>query len=894
VSQSPDRLEVPAEQVRLLLAGMPVSLITSALLAMLLAYVQSFAVGAAQAFLWLGLLEVVLVGRAILYLSWLRSPQSAPAMKWLQRFRVGAVSTGVMWGAASLMLFPEHNVSHQATLAFALAGVTAGAMVTYAVDLFSVLVYITPLMIPLIWRLFAESSHAGLVMAGMTLLFLGFIIATARQQHRNLLENISLRFQAASGKTMLQRKDTDLRLLSERLTGLVEAIPDAIFFKDGKGRWQITNEAAKRLFKLHGFEWRGKTEMELAAARPEMRALHETCLDDDEKAWAAGELTLFNQKIPDDHGIGREYEVRKVPMFGKDGRRRGIVIIGRDVTQQRAAEQELKIAAAAFNVQEGVMITDADHHILRVNLAFTRLTGYVPDEVVGRAFSILRSDRHDEQFYQKILETLGTEGYWQGEIWHRHKNGEVAPHWLTLSTIRGDDGRVTHYIGAFSDITQFKQAEEAIHALAFYDSLTNLPNRRLLIDRLQQAMVSSARHDEHGAILFIDLDNFKTLNDTRGHDVGDLLLVEVAERLTGCVRAEDTVARLGGDEFVVMLEGLSEVPEQAAARAEQVGEKILESLNEPYRLRNYEHHSTPSIGVCLFRGDAESVEDLLKHADAAMYQSKQSGRNTLRFYDPAMQATLESRISIEADLRQALPRQEFKIYFQAQVDESRRIIGAEVLLRWDQPERGLVSPAHFIPVAEDTGLIVQIGFWVLQMACSQLKRWQQHATARHLNLAVNVSARQFRQADFVEQVQHILEHSGADPALLKLELTESLVLDNVADTIAKMQHLKALGVGFSMDDFGTGHSSLAQLKRLPLDQVKIDQSFVRDIATDPNDAIIVQTIIVMTHTLGLSVIAEGVETEAQLQFLQRHGCPQFQGYLFGKPVPLAEFEQSII
>ncbi|HQR59974.1 MAG TPA: EAL domain-containing protein [Methylophilaceae bacterium] len=885
---------VNAEQVRQLYAGVPTSLITSSLLAILLAYVQSGAVDGMNAFIWLILIELSFLARALLYRSWLLAPEKKDSSLWLRRFRIGTISSGVLWGLSAFLLFPAHDVTYQATLAFALAGVTAGAMVSYCMDLVSVIGYTAPLMLPLIVQLFTESSDAGLLMSGMTLLFLFFIVASAKRQHRHLIENVALRLQADAGKAQLLQKDADLKLLTERLTAVIEAIPDAIFFKDGKGRWLITNKPAKRLYKLHGFRWRGKTGTELAKVRPELRTAHEASLVDDEYAWQAGKLTICQQLLVGTDATPHHYEIRKMPLFGSDGRRKALVVIARDVTELHAAERELRIAAAAFDVQEGIMITDAGNRILRVNRAFVTLTGYSAEEAVGNTPSLLRSGRQSEEFYQSMWETLNRSRYWQGELWNRRKNGELFPVWLTTTALIDTDGKVRNYIAAFSDITQYKKAEEEIHNLAFYDYLTGLPNRRLLLDRVQQALVTSARHDQHGAILFIDLDNFKTLNDTRGHAVGDLLLIEVAKRLSECVRAEDTVSRLGGDEFVVMLEGLSEVAWQAGGQAELVGEKILDVLNQPYLLGEYEHHSTPSIGISLFRGSTESVEEILKHADTAMYQAKQSGRNTMRFFDPAMQKALESHILIEADLRQALPQQQLILYYQTQVDDARRVIGAELLIRWNHPVHGMISPLEFIPVAEESRLIISIGTWVLQTACAQLKQWEQHPQASQLQLAVNVSARQFRQADFVAQVSAALQQHSANPALLKLELTESLVLDNVSDTVEKMQALKALGVGFAMDDFGTGHSSLAQLKRLPLDQVKIDQSFVRDIATDPNDATIVQTIIAMTGALGLDVIAEGVETEAQLQFLRENGCRKFQGYLFGQPVPVAEFEQLLI
>ena len=557
-------------------------------------------------------------------------------------------------------------------------------------------------------------------------------------------------------------------------------------------------------------------------------------------------------------------------------------------TSDLLAERNL-MAQVFEGSHSGVMITDAEGRIVEVNPAFTRITGYTLDEVRGRNPHLLASGRHDRNFYVGIWRDVRNNGHWQGEIWNRRKNGEVYPEWLSINPVRDRNGELINYVGMFSDITERKQAAQQIHQLAFYDSLTELPNRRLLVDCLHQEFAIGARTGQHGAVLFLDLDNFRTLNDTKGHDVGDMLLIEVAQRLKRCVRGGDTVARLGGDEFVVVLESLSASSTDAAAQAEHVAEKIRVSLSEPYILNQHRFHTTPSIGIVLFRGHQDSLDNLLKYADTAMYRAKTAGRNAIRFYDPEMQAAIEARADLEDELRQALARQQFRLHYQIQVDSSGRPLGAEVLLRWEHPQRGLVSPAQFIPLAEDTGLIVPMGLWVLQTACAQLAAWQNDALTRDLTIAVNVSAKQFRQPDFVEQVQRTLQESGAKPALLKLELTESTVLENVEDTIAKMREVKQLGVSFSMDDFGTGYSSLQYLKRLPLDQIKIDQSFVRDLTSDPNDAAIVQTIIAMTRALGLNVIAEGVETEAQRDFLDSHGCHAFQGYLFGKPLPLEKF-----
>jgi len=444
-----------------------------------------------------------------------------------------------------------------------------------------------------------------------------------------------------------------------------------------------------------------------------------------------------------------------------------------------------------------------------------------------------------------------------------------------------------------SQIGQFiarKAAEEEIRQLGFYDPLTGLPNRRLLSDRLQHALAAGRRSKRHGGLLFIDLDNFKAINDTLGHAKGDLLLQQVAARLAGCVRVGDTVARQGGDEFVVMLTNLSEVAAEATKQAEAIGEKILEALNRPYQFAGHVYHNSASIGATLFDGQLESTDEHLKRADLAMYQAKATGRNTLRFFEADMQAVVLRRAALETDLRHSLQNDQFLLHYQAQIDAAGSVTGAEVLLRWQHPVRGFTSPAEFIPAAEESGLILPLGYWVLKTACHQLAAWSGCAVTAHLTLAVNVSARQFRQSDFTSKVVELLNRTGADPRRLKLELTESMLLDDVEQIIDKMSALKALGVGFSLDDFGTGYSSLSYLKRLPLDQLKIDQSFVRDVLSDPNDAAIVRTIVALAQSLSLEVIAEGVETAPQRDFLAEHGCHAYQGYLFSRPVPLKQFE----
>lgn len=479
----------------------------------------------------------------------------------------------------------------------------------------------------------------------------------------------------------------------------------------------------------------------------------------------------------------------------------------------------------------------------------------------------------------------------------RGTDAALGEKWLRL-TITGirlaeEEEEEEDLLIVVEDITELKAQAVHIEQLAFYDPLTGLPNRSLLRDRVQQVLTHGTRRNNHGAILFIDLDNFKALNDTKGHNIGDLLLIEVAKRLQDCVRSSDTVARMGGDEFVIVLDELDKDTQQAVAQAQDIGEKVLASLALPFNLQGFEHHSSASIGISLFSDNEIGMDDVFRHADTAMYQAKTSGRNTLRFFDPDMQASLEARAALEADLRHALSRQQFKLFFQIQVSAANHPIGAETLLRWTHPERGLVSPLQFISLAEDTGLILPIGQWVLETACAQIKAWETNPLACKLQLAVNVSARQFHQSDFVEQVRTTLKKTGADPTRLKLELTESVVLDNLNDAAQKMHDLKKIGVSFSMDDFGTGYSSLSYLTQLPLDQLKIDLSFVHNIGIKPTDAVIVQTIINMGNSLGMQVIAEGVENEEQRGFLERNGCHAYQGYLFSEPVPIREFEALI-
>ena len=603
----------------------------------------------------------------------------------------------------------------------------------------------------------------------------------------------------------------------------------------------------------------------------------------------ASEELSFDMKFTLHNGVSFHANLNCMRMDDEDEQSMVRVTL-EDVTMVKNSEIDLRIAATAFESQDGLMITDEENRILRVNKAFTDITGYTDAEVIGKNPSMLSSGRHDATFFAAMWESINKTGRWSGEIWNRRKSGEVHPESLTISTVKNDLGVITNYVGSNTDISQMKAATEEIQQLAYFDSLTHLPNRRLLLDRLKHALSACARSGRQGAVLFLDLDHFKVLNDSLGHDIGDLLLQQVATRLTICVREGDTVARLGGDEYVVVLEDLSDQGFEAAAQTEVIANKILAALNQPYDLDIHEHHITPSIGITVFDGHSTTIEELLKQADIAMYQAKKAGRNTMRFFNPQMQTSITARVAIERELRKALENKQLHLHYQIQVDNLGNPLGAEALIRWIHPERGVVSPMQFIPLAEETGLILPIGNWVLDTACAQIKEWHQNPLTRDLTLSINVSAKQFRQSDFVAQVRAAIERHAIDPMQLKLELTESLLLDNIEETIVSMTALGEIGVQFSLDDFGTGYSSLQYLKRLPLFQLKIDQSFVRDIVTDSHDRSIVRTIIAMAQSLYLNVIAEGVETEEQRALLLSNGCKRYQGYLFSKPVPIEQFE----
>jgi diguanylate cyclase (GGDEF)-like protein/PAS domain S-box-containing protein len=579
-----------------------------------------------------------------------------------------------------------------------------------------------------------------------------------------------------------------------------------------------------------------------------------------------------------------------------------ILSVTRDITEAKAAEQRLATSAEALRISEAryrnvfqtsldciVLSSLNDGKLIDVNQAYLDLMGFEYDEVIGQTSEGL--DLWENREIRHGLTEMVRRDTKFRDITARikKKNGELF--WALLSASLIELDGIPHLLWVMRDISAAKAAEDQIRDLAFYDTLTHLPNRRLLMERLRQSLTAGSRTQRKRALLFVDLDNFKILNDTLGHQTGDLMLQEVAARLTSCIRETDTVARLGGDEFIVMLEDLSDVPEEAAAQAEIVGEKILAAVNRPFWLSGRECLSTSSIGITVFGNKRESTDDVLQQADIAMYQAKAAGRNTLRFFAPALQAAVNARAALEEDIRQAIKTSQFVLYYQPQLD-SIGLFGAEALIRWNHPRRGLLFPGEFISLAEETGLILPLGDWVLENACAQVAAWAGRTDTANISIAVNISARQFRQPSFVDKVLAALERTGANPQNIKLELTESMLVENIEDVIAKMTELKSHGLKFSLDDFGTGYSSLAYLKRLPLDQLKIDSSFVRDILLDVGSRAIAQSVISLGRALGLSVIAECVETEDQRDLLCRLGCHAFQGFLFSRALPLDLFEKQ--
>lgn len=673
-----------------------------------------------------------------------------------------------------------------------------------------------------------------------------------------------------------------LQSAHQLLENVINTVPHYVFWKDRQSRYLGCNLVFARSAGLESpDDIIGKDDHALA-----WRAFADLYRRDDQEVMTSKTPKLhIIEPINMAEGEHRWLDTSKVPLRDSQGKVIGVLGVFQDITERLQAEEKLRQAAKVFeSTMEGVVITDAEGNIVAVNPAFTEITGFSEEEALGNNPRIRQSGRHDESFYNAMWSSILQTGSWRGEIWNRRKTGEIYPEWLTINSVNDETGKLINYVGVFADISQLKHSEAELDYLAHHDPLTELPNRLLLSARLDHAIQHARRESTSVAVLFLDLDRFKTVNDSLGHPAGDKLLKLVASILSGIVRNADTVSRLGGDEFVIVLEGISDT-----RNVSDVAEKILKALNKRFDLDGQGVFIGASIGISVYPEDGHDATTLLQNADAAMYQSKEEGRNTIRLYNAGLTQKAQERLILETELRRAIDKQEFLLHFQPQVNvASGAVIGAEVLLRWQHPESGLISPNRFIPLAEETGLILPLGKWVLSTACEQLETWLEKGIPP-VTLAINLSPRQFHHQDLVKQLRTILDATGIPPALLELEITEGAIMEQGEKASATLSLLKDLGVKVAIDDFGTGYSSLAYLRRFPIDTLKIDQSFMRDVPHDTSAKEIVVTIIAMARNLHIKVLAEGVETQEQLSFLQHHGCDSFQGFLASRPVTAEAF-----
>lgn len=719
------------------------------------------------------------------------------------------------------------------------------------------------------------------------------------QVHRVLLANGRIKFIREHCNTVVAEDGTPLRSLGmiQDITNQVEAqqalalseqrhqtmldnAPAVVYLKDLDGRYLMVNKRYERLLNVDQQDVIGRQDTELF---PIEQAL--VLQANDKQVRESGAALQVEEQVHQDDGI-HTYLSIKFPVRDVQGEIYAVCGISTDITENKQAEERLRQSAAVFeNISEGMLITDLDARILDVNKSFCEISGYSREEVLGANPRMWRSDRHDTDFYRAMWHSIIHEGHWRGEIWNRRKNGNVYPAQLIINAISDDQNNATHYVALFSDITHLKQSEEQLERLAHHDPLTELPNRLLFHARLSHALDQCTRSSRQLSLLFIDLDRFKDINDSFGHVVGDELLRQVAKRLTESLRREDTVARIGGDEFIVLLENCGQ-PSQVAAAAE----KILTSFEAPFKLLGREAFISPSIGISVYPRDGRDCGSLMRNADTAMYRAKEAGRNSYAFYTEEMTAQALQRVLLENNLRKAVEQDELLLHYQPQLDMERgTLIGAEALLRWWQPASGLTPPDRFIPLAEESGLIVPIGEWVLYAACRQAKTWLDKGLSFG-SVSVNIATPQIQRGNLVQLVQRVLDETGLPPHCLELEVTESVVMDDFDQAAAVLRGVRDLGVRLAMDDFGTGYSSLANLKRLPIEQLKIDKSFVRDIPSDLNDIAITRAVIALALSLQMEVIAEGVETEEQREFLIQEGCRLGQGYLFQRPLPADQFE----
>ena len=674
-------------------------------------------------------------------------------------------------------------------------------------------------------------------------------------------------------------------LLEERavLQGIINSTPDLIFCKDPEGLYLRCNEAFEHFFDAPESEIKGKTDYDFVA--PDIANFFRS----KDKSMLEKNATQINEEAvtyPDGSEI--LLETLKTPLKNASGHTLGVLGISRDITQQRQSEDKLKIAGQVFDSSnEGIFVTDLDNNIIEINHAFSKITGYGKDEVLGKSPRLLRSGFQSVDFYRQLWEAVKTDGSWSGEILNRRKNGETYHQSLSICTIKNEQGDIQKHIAVMADIDESKKAQEHIQFLAQHDVLTGLPNRILLTDRLQQALLTAERNSQHVAVLYLDLDRFKFVNDSLGHSVGDELLIEVAQRLSNQVREEDTVARTGGDEFTVLLLNTD------APGAGYVAKHLIDSISEPFKINGHELYVTLSVGISLYPENGDNGQALRQKADTAMYRSKNSGRCQYQFFTEEMQTEMLRKIELENDLRFALERNELALVYQPQIDIiTSKIIGCEALLRWKHPDKGYISPVDFIPIAEETGLINPIGDWVLSTATQQLQQWLFRGYSDFV-MAVNISGVQFSGHNLVTKIDNLIQQKNIPAHNLEVEITESIAMKDIELTLKQLNEISKLGVLISLDDFGTGYSSLSYLKKFPINKLKIDQSFIFDMLKDKESESIVDTVISLASSLGLETIAEGVETKEHMDTLKLKGCNQIQGYYFSKPIPAEQFIQLL-
>ncbi|WP_434983379.1 bifunctional diguanylate cyclase/phosphodiesterase [Vreelandella zhaodongensis] len=720
------------------------------------------------------------------------------------------------------------------------------------------------------------------------LLVVGLIALLGAWGVRHYLNRLALAYQLHERIKEREQARADAQAREARMDALVHSIQDLIFVFDVEGRFSYIHAIAPEQLLTDSQDVLGKHYSQVLPA-PLANAFTAVF----ERVQQFHQVVRFEYPLTLNAQL-RHFHATVSPLISSEGQFEGVLSVNRDITEAKRAEVELQIAAAAFQAHLGILVADARGNILKVNDTFKRITGYSDAEVIGKNPRMFSSGHHNAAFYRRLWKRVMATGSWEGEIWNQRKNGELFPEWLTISAVYDASDVLTHYVATMSDISERKAAEQEIHQLAFYDPLTGFANRRLFMDRMEAALKELNRHQRCGALLVIDIDRFNHINDILGHLAGDQLLQGIAQRFGKMLRDTDTLARLGSDEFAVLVEGIDGSPRQSRSLAEKIAQKLLTALDEPVSCADEQVMVTASVGITIMSDGLRSAEDYLQQVDMALLQAKVRGRSTICFFDPAMQAALLVRVKLEADLRQALENHQWQLYYQPQVDCFGHFTGVEALLRWRHPERGMVSPEEFIPLLESTGLINEVGEWVIDAACRQLALWATKPQLRELTISVNISPLQFRDSDFLVRLQKIFSRTKAPLERLKLEVTETLFVEARDAARDKILSLKAQGVRFSLDDFGTGYSSLAYLAQLPLDQLKIDQSFVQQVLDSSANAAIVESTIALAKSLHLDVIAEGVETENQKAWLLAHGCHAFQGYLFGRPMPVGEIEAALL